>query len=290
MSAPELTAPAEASGPIPADDPDRSDEASAPIDARVGTEPTEDLPSEGVEVPPGAGEPGEGEPEASGMPLSGLASAPPAEAGDAAIQEPPRWWQRRPRWFWPAGLVITFAIGVGLGVAGSVADPTKSEEYISLVEERDAVQDARDDAQGRATTAESQLRRYVGQTNAREAAFDQRESDLDTREAGLDQRQSELDQRQAGLDQREAAITATEQRIAATQIHEGVWTVGVDIEPGTYRTAAPVTDMCYWAIYRTGTNLGDIIENDIVTGGFPSVTLRAGQDFKTQDCGVWNKQ
>jgi len=77
--------------------------------------------------------------------------------------------------------------------------------------------------------------------------------------------------------------------VAASQIDNGTWTVGVDIEPGSYRTAEAVTSSCYWAIYRSGSNGGDIIENDIVEGGFPSVTLKVGQDFRNS-CGVWNRQ
>jgi hypothetical protein len=73
-------------------------------------------------------------------------------------------------------------------------------------------------------------------------------------------------------------------------IREGNWTVGVDIEPGTYRTSAKVTSTCYWGIYRTGSNGSDIIDNDIVTGGRPSVTLSPGQDFETTRCGSWSKQ
>lgn len=71
-------------------------------------------------------------------------------------------------------------------------------------------------------------------------------------------------------------------------IEEGIWEVGTDIKPGTYRTIDPVSD-CYWAIYRTGTNGGDIIANDTPSGGRPSVTLRKGQDFKTQNCGSWKR-
>lgn len=65
--------------------------------------------------------------------------------------------------------------------------------------------------------------------------------------------------------------------------------MGVDIEPGTYRTVEAVTSMCYWAILRTGSNGADIMQNDLPKGGFPSVTLKAGQDFENS-CGVWAKQ
>ncbi|PRY47965.1 hypothetical protein LY71_111144 [Geodermatophilus tzadiensis] len=89
---------------------------------------------------------------------------------------------------------------------------------------------------------------------------------------------------------REQAVTALEQQIVATSITEGMWTVGRDIEPGTYRTAAAVSDDCYWGIYRSGSNGDDIIENDIVSGGFPTVTLREGQDFENNGCGTFVKQ
>jgi hypothetical protein len=104
-------------------------------------------------------------------------------------------------------------------------------------------------------------------------------------------RAAELETLSAEVAEREAAVTATEQQIAANTITEGMWTVGIDIEPGTYRTTEAVSSgSCYWGIYRSGTNGGDIIENDIVNGGFPTVTLSEGQDFSTQRCGSWVKQ
>ena len=79
---------------------------------------------------------------------------------------------------------------------------------------------------------------------------------------------------------------------AGTTFEDGDYVVGTDIQAGTYRTAEAVTsgDMCYWGIYKAGTNKGDIIQNDIVTGGRPSVTLKAGQEFSSTRCGTWVKQ
>ena len=85
-------------------------------------------------------------------------------------------------------------------------------------------------------------------------------------------------------------MAAVEQRIAATSIGEGIWSVGVDIEPGTYRTAQPLSGYCYWGIYRSGTNGDDIVENDGPTGGYPTVTLSPGQDFENSGCGTFVKQ
>src|SRR5699024_4500441 len=114
-------------------------------------------------------------------------------------------------------------------------------------------------------------------------------AELDEREAALDERATEVADQEAAVEEREAAVGAAEDRVAETQIHDGVWTVGVDVEPGTYRVAEALAGRCYWAILRSGSNGGDIVENDIPTGGFPTVTLSEGQDFETS-CGVWNKQ
>ncbi len=72
-----------------------------------------------------------------------------------------------------------------------------------------------------------------------------------------------------------------------TTIDEGDWTVGVDIKPGTYRTTEPVSGDCYWGIYRAGSNQSDIIDNAIVTGGRPTVTLKKGQEFTNNGCGTF---
>jgi hypothetical protein len=32
---------------------------------------------------------------------------------------------------------------------------------------------------------------------------------------------------------------------------------------------------------------GNIINNDIAKGGKPTVTVKRGQDFTTEDCGMW---
>jgi hypothetical protein len=181
------------------------------------------------------------------------------------------------RWAIPGGaLAFGLAVGVSLGVTALAADPTRSEEYRGLqVQSDDLAADVQDlegrleRAEGRATTAESEASQAV---------------------ASADSRQAELDRREQAVADREAAVTATEQRIADTSITQGIWTVGVDIEPGTYRTAEPLLGDCYWGIYASGTNGDDIIENDIPTGGYPTVTLSVGQDFENNGCGTFVKQ
>ncbi|MGO4597743.1 hypothetical protein [Terrabacter sp. 2RAF25] len=81
------------------------------------------------------------------------------------------------------------------------------------------------------------------------------------------------------------------QEIAAggpsSSISEGSWEVGTDIKPGKYRTDGRVTN-CYWAITRGGSNGQDIIANDNVSGGRPTVTLKKGQQFESNRCGDWS--
>lgn len=79
---------------------------------------------------------------------------------------------------------------------------------------------------------------------------------------------------------------------AGTTIEDGTWTVGSDVQPGTYRLkdTLPAGSTCFWGIYKSGTNKDSIVQNDIVTGGRPTVTLKAGQDFESTRCGTWVKQ
>ena len=121
-------------------------------------------------------------------------------------------------------------------------------------------------------------------------SLQQQVTDLKAKESMLGQLAIDLDAKEKAVAERESAVTATEQQVAANTINEGTWTVGVDVEPGTYRTKDPVTGSCYWAIFRSGTNKDDIVQNDIVKGGSPTVTISAGQDFETSRCGSWVKQ
>jgi hypothetical protein len=74
---------------------------------------------------------------------------------------------------------------------------------------------------------------------------------------------------------------------AGTTIEEGTYTVGVDIQPGTYRAVGAGSN-CYWAITKSGSNGSDIIDNHIGAGNL-TVTLKAGQDFTSERCGTWSK-
>lgn len=68
----------------------------------------------------------------------------------------------------------------------------------------------------------------------------------------------------------------------------GTWSVGTDIAAGSYKVTKelPSSSFCYWAVLASPGS-DNIIQNDVVTGGLPEVTIQAGQGFKSQDCGTW---
>jgi hypothetical protein len=184
-------------------------------------------------------------------------------------------------------LVGALAYGVSTGVATfgwAEQDAALRADLGVVTTDLDAVTTERDELLVEVDTYEKRA------TSAEEELEDAR-SGLDEREADLDTRATKLDEKAATLTDREKAVKGAEEQAEADRITEGTWTVGVDVQEGTYRTTEAVSSsMCYWGIYRSGSNGSDIIDNDIVNGGFPTVTLSTGQDFTTRDCGTWDKQ
>lgn len=74
-------------------------------------------------------------------------------------------------------------------------------------------------------------------------------------------------------------------------ISDGTYIVGQDIQPGTYRTAGPASELvdnCYWARLKgTSGELGEIIANQNLAG--PGVVTIAPSDgaFETMGCKPW---
>ncbi len=67
--------------------------------------------------------------------------------------------------------------------------------------------------------------------------------------------------------------------------------IGEDVPAGVYRAVHAVDgdDMCYWNKSKDAEG-SDIIDNDIVSGGRPQVTLKKGQWFTSQGCPDWQKK
>jgi hypothetical protein len=96
----------------------------------------------------------------------------------------------------------------------------------------------------------------------------------------------------AAADKQAAADkAAAAEKAAHPTIEDGQWEVGVDVPAGVYKVTEAVDHggMCYWKITETG-HPDNIVSNDIVNGGKPTVTIQKGQDFTTKDCGTWAKR
>ncbi|WP_402464165.1 hypothetical protein [Isoptericola aurantiacus] len=180
-------------------------------------------------------------------------------------------------------LAVLLVAALGYGISAGVANARWADRADELESDRADLTAALAEAEdGEATAVERAEEAEAANAELTEAA-EERQSELDERTAALDRREQDVSDR-------EDAVAKTEKRIAANRISDGTWTVGDDVEPGTYRITEAVTGDCYWAVYRSGTNKDDIVANDIVSGGFPTVTLRDGQDFESSRCGTWDKQ
>ncbi|WP_018762347.1 hypothetical protein [Arthrobacter sp. 135MFCol5.1] len=180
-----------------------------------------------------------------------------------------------------AAAVVLLAGGTALGTA--LPDPKESTAYKSLAGQKSTVETERD-------AALSSYASLKGKYDTLENGMASRESKVAAREAEVGKADAAVKTAEAAVKAREDAVTGAEKAKAARTVGDGTWTVGADIEPGTYRAAAAVGSTCYWGIYRSGSNGSDIIENDIPGGGRPVVTLSAGQDFNSTRCGRWEKQ
>lgn len=202
---------------------------------------------------------------------------PAADNGDAPSNdlEPNHKSGRRRLWIWVAAAMVVL-LGGAVFLGSRLPDPKASDEYQSLQADNARVT-------GDLNKTKTDLKTLEDGMKAREVRVASYGQELQKREEAVKSAE-------AAVKKREDAVTVAEKQKAANTVREGTWTVGVDIEPGIYRTDAEVSSSCYWGIYRTGSNGSDIIDNDIVSGGRPTVTLSAGQDFKTTRCGAWTKQ
>ncbi|MET3921652.1 hypothetical protein [Arthrobacter sp. UYEF20] len=188
---------------------------------------------------------------------------------------------RKRRIFAAVSVLALLAGAVGVGT--TLPDPTSSDAYAALAGEKASVESERDSAKSSYESMKSKYDTLQNGIAAREAKVAARETEVGKADASVKTAE-------AAVKVREEAVTGAEKTKAANTIGDGTWTVGKDIEAGTYRAAADVGSSCYWGIYATGSNGSNIIDNDIPGGGRPSVALSGGQDFKSGRCGKWEKQ
>lgn len=175
---------------------------------------------------------------------------------NAPIAEPATPTKRR-RWPWIVAVIAALLAGIGLGAAGA-SDPT-----------------------GERAKAVA----------AREETVAQQEQDLqertDSEKTALDDRKTQLDRQSADLARRERELLPKEQEAAKNTIEgDGIFLVGKDINPGTYRNSG--TSGCYWK--RSSGTSGDF--DEILANGNESgpavVTIQPGDvAFTSKRCGTW---
>ncbi len=179
-----------------------------------------------------------------------------------------------------AGVVL---LGSGIALGTTLPNPTASEQYVELSADME-------DLEAEKAAIEIEYTDLETAHDIITSQLDERNSKLDERELEVGKAEEKAELAAADVKKREKAVTGAEKKKAANTVSEGQWTVGKDIEPGTYRVIEPIASRCYWVIHASGTNGTDIIANDLPTGGSPMVTLAVGQDFTTKRCGSWQKQ
>ncbi|MFC9789146.1 hypothetical protein [Rhodococcus sp. NPDC127528] len=175
------------------------------------------------------------------------------------------------RWPWVCAMVAALVAGVVVGVL-AWSDPFG--ERIASIEQREQ--------------AATELEQSTAQ---REQSVEQREKGLTdrirTENAALDTRKTQLDSLSGQLAQREQALLPKEREAARHTIKgDGIFLVGKDINPGTYRNSG--TSGCYWQ--RSSGTSGDF--DEILANGNENgpavVTIRASDvAFTARRCGTW---
>ncbi|MDA8371796.1 MAG: OmpH family outer membrane protein [Nocardiopsaceae bacterium] len=219
-------------------------------------------------------------------------SADAAEKAETPLSRPSAVWRERSAaaavaaWRSATGRLWVLPLVTGLAallLGGSLGyllhpGPTASDEYVSVVEERDAYSQQAEAELERADALEEELQPLKDQA----AEFDEREDDLNDRENDLDGREEDLDEREEEISETETSIEEN------TFPGNGTYVVGEDIKAGTYRSDG--TDSCYWArLSSTDGGFDSIITNSLGSGA-QVVTIHAGDAaFETSRCGEWTR-
>ncbi len=180
-------------------------------------------------------------------------------------------------------VAVVVLLGAGTWFGSTLPDPTTSDAYGQLSQSMAALEANFQKLQGDYNTLDAEHSTLLASIKGREDKVSAREDTATTAE-------KKVQVAQAAVKKREDAVTGAEATKTKNTVGDGTWTVGRNIDPGTYLSTSDVGASCYWGIYTSGSNGSDIIDNDIPGGGRPTVTLSTGQDFKTARCGTWTKQ
>lgn len=199
-------------------------------------------------------------------------SWPTAQAGPAGPvgtpKRPKRPWYRRT---WVVALVAGI-LGIVIGAAAGSSSSSGSSTAISPAARRQI-----DAARGAQQQAESE------RDQARDA-LNAAQSDLTTRKAALDKRKSDLDAR-------ERKITDAEKAAKANSFGgDGIYLVGTDIQPGTYKAQPSPSGNCYTEVDRNlDGGLDSIMNNNNTSGPVVLSVPSTAKAVKVSGCGDFQK-
>ena len=208
----------------------------------------------------------------------GEQQVPPAAPQAAPVKPGDGWVYGNPgkrsfiRRVWLPSLIAVISLGAGFGAGyytrgDSGAEDLQAELTASRAESESA-QEALEIAEGEIDAATQRAETAEGELVSREAELSSLEADLIAREQELEQR--------------EGQVQAAEQAVERNSFGDGLYKVGEDIQPGTYRTDG--ANNCYWAKLGSS-NTSDFIDNHFGNG--PQTLVIDSPWFESSGCGTW---
>lgn len=237
---------------------------------------------------------------------AGGGTVPPPFEGAASSQpwsvkpRPPEAGRPSRRWA-PLALLgaATLVVGFGIGFlvrggavseqreravaaeAASAALSADLEEATKQLNDRDA-QRAAD--QAAATRAEQERQRDKERREAAEEEQRRREAEEAAAAQAAAQAAAEEEARRAA---EEAAAQASRRTVVPPG--DGIYAIGEDIDPGTWRTQGGAGS-CYYAILSSVDGSFGSIDDNNITEGPAIVSLSSGKYFEVRGCAEWRRQ
>lgn len=194
----------------------------------------------------------------------------------------PAWYRRT--WVTVTGVaVLGLILGAGVGSSsGPEISPAAQKQIDAAHSAQHKAETDRDDARAAQQQAESERDQARDELTAAQ-------DDLTTRGAALDKRKADLDKRQSDLDAREKKVSGAEAAAKANSFGgDGIYLVGTDIQPGTYK-AGPSPD-CYTEVDRDlDGGLDSIMSNNITSGPVVLKVPSSAKAIKVNGCAEFHK-
>jgi hypothetical protein len=204
--------------------------------------------------------------------------------------DPPR---KKRRWLLPLAFGAMGMVG-GLVLATVLATaPTDTAEYKAVVTQKNDVSIELNNVQGQLDskssdltqtqsdlqTAQGRVASLTGHLTKLKAGISGREAAAKHAEEAVGVREKAVTAAEHAVAKRERAVGLAETRIQKNTVSDGVYEVGIDMKPGTYKTDG--ASGCYYAVLRSA-NTNDIVNNSIEDG--PTVVSVSDGQYLELDC------